>query len=234
VQASIRDRVDRVLASAAPDTPRAAEAPPGPVSSPRAAEALARWIALIVEWNARIDLTAARGEDELVDLMVADALVLATQLPAGRRVVDVGSGAGAPGLPLAILRPDLAVTLIEPLQKRASFLRTAIGALIQAGAFPAAAPRLERGRGEEIARRGPALLPFDAAISRATLAPEAWLALGAELTAGSDAPEVWVLLAREAPPERPGWVAAADLRYRWPLTGAERRAVRHAPHPAAK
>lgn len=227
-----------------PGAPPSVEIPPSVNVPPSAPAALALWIDLVAAWNTRIDLTAARGADELVDLMLADALALAPHLLAGRRVVDVGTGAGAPGLGLALLRPDLDVTLVEPLQKRVSFLRTAIGALLQAGALrprsgagapgsaglgPAAAPALERARGEEVAARAPA---FDVALSRATLAPPRWLELGASLTAGATAPEVWVLLAREDPPslegeEGEGWSADLDLRYRWPLTGAERRAVRY-------
>lgn len=173
------------------------------------------WIALISAWNTRIDLTAARTDDELVDLMLADALVLAARIPAGARVVDVGSGAGAPGLPLAIARADLAVTLVEPLQKRVAFLRNAVGAILPAGERPT----VVRGRGEEIAARKQR---FDVAISRATLGPSQWIALGAEL-----AGDVWVLLARDEPPAREGLQIVEDVRYRWPLTGAERRAVRY-------
>jgi len=180
--------------------------------------ALGAWIDLVVAWNARVDLTAARNQDELVDLMLADALLLAPRLPAGARVVDVGSGAGAPGLPIAVLRPDLRVTLVEPLQKRVAFLRTAVGSILPAGARPV----VERARGEDLVRRG---ARFDAAVSRATLAPEKWLALGAQLAPEGD---VWVLLAREGAPEAEGRAVAADERYRWPLTGVDRRAVRYA------
>jgi|HubBroStandDraft_6_1064221.scaffolds.fasta_scaffold126247_2 16S rRNA (guanine527-N7)-methyltransferase len=186
-----------------------------------AARALGGFVALVAAYNRRIDLTAARSEDELVDLMLADALVLAPHIPAGAGVVDVGSGAGAPGLPLAIARPDLRVTLVEPLQKRVAFLRTAIGALLP----PGARPEVARGRGEDIARRG---TRFDTAISRAALPPDRWLALGSTLAPVGD---VWVLLAREEPPARAGRVIAFDLRYRWPLTGAERRAVQLVPAP---
>lgn len=222
--------------------PPAAVAPPSFHVPTPAPTALALWIDQVAAWNARIDLTAARGEDELVDLMLADALALAAHLPAGRRVVDVGTGAGAPGLALALLRPDLGVTLVEPLQKRVSFLRTVIGALLQAdalrprsgagepaGAGRAVAPALSRARGEDVASNAPA---FDVAVSRATLAPPRWLELGASLTAGAAAPEVWVLLAREDPPSLGGWSLDLDLRYRWPLTGAERRIVRYITHTA--
>jgi 16S rRNA (guanine527-N7)-methyltransferase len=90
-------------------------------------ERLETWLERLKEWNARIDLTAARSDDELVDLMVADALVLAPHIPADARLIDVGSGAGAPGLALALLRPDLGVTLVEPVGKRSAFLRTVVG-----------------------------------------------------------------------------------------------------------
>ncbi|EYF06863.1 16S rRNA (guanine(527)-N(7))-methyltransferase RsmG [Chondromyces apiculatus] len=226
VSSALEERVARAL-SIGTGLP-APEGEAATAGNEAAASSLVRWIDLIASWNARIDLTAARTDDELVDLMVADALVIAAHVPRGARVVDVGTGAGAPGLALALLRPDLALTLVEPLQKRVSFLRNTIGALLQSEALGAGgrarAPFVERGRGEELARRRPA---FDVAVSRATLAPARWLEMGAALTAGAAAPEVWVLLAKEEPPVLPGWEVEADLRYRWPLTSAERRAVRY-------
>ncbi|KYF58716.1 hypothetical protein BE08_26895 [Sorangium cellulosum] len=213
--ARMTEKIATVLAGREPSLPA------------RAGEALARWLELVAGWNAKVDLTAARNDDELADLMLADARLLSEHVPEGRRVVDVGTGAGAPGLPLALLRPDLDVTLVEPLQKRVAFLRTALGTLVQQGLLPKA-PRVERARGEDLVRAGRS---FEAAISRATLSPDAWLPLGAALTARAPAGrrEVWVLLARDEPPAHPGWAPAIDLRYRWPLTGAERRAVRYLP-----
>jgi 16S rRNA (guanine527-N7)-methyltransferase len=177
---------------------------------------LTAFVGRVAAFNAKMDLTAARGDDELVDLMLADALELAARIPEGARVVDVGSGAGAPGLPLAILRDDLEVTLVEPLQKRVSFLRVTVGALAWPGARR---PKVTRDRGEAVADRGER---FDVAISRATLPPPSWLELGARL-----APEVWVLLAQIEAPAREGLEVFDDVRYRWPLTDAERRAVRY-------
>jgi 16S rRNA (guanine527-N7)-methyltransferase len=200
----IADRVARICADL------------GAHADDAARRAIAAWIDLLASWNARVDLTAARSDDELVDLMVADALVLASRVPEGASVIDVGSGAGAPGLPLAIARPDLRVTLVEPLQKRVAFLRTAVGSILT----PGARPTIERGRGEDLVKRG---ARFDVAISRATLAPERWIALG-----GALAPDVWVLLAREEPPAIEGRRVVDDVRYRWPLTGADRRAARYA------
>jgi 16S rRNA (guanine527-N7)-methyltransferase len=181
---------------------------------------LAAWLDLLVSWNARVDLTAARSSDELVDLMVADAYCLSRDIPSGARVVDVGSGAGAPGLALGLMRPDLDVTLVEPQQKRVSFLRTVLGSTGRRSV------RVVRARGEEIAARGDT---FDVAVARATLPPQAWLELGTKLVVPAGA--VWVLLAREAAPELSGWRAALDHAYRWPLTGAARRAVRYEREP---
>lgn len=178
----------------------------------RARPHLETWLELLVTWNARIDLTAARSEDELVDLMVSDAVALLPHVPHGARVVDVGTGAGAPGLALALLRPDLHVTLVEPLAKRISFLRTVLGTVGRADVV------LAHERGEAFAVRHPHA--FDVAISRATLAPAAWVPLGLAL-----AGRAWALLAKDAPPEVPGARLREDVSYTWPVTAAGRRAV---------
>jgi 16S rRNA (guanine527-N7)-methyltransferase len=166
---------------------------------------------LVVRWNERVDLTAARTPEELVDLYLADALVLlGGQLgdEAGAWL-DVGSGAGAPGLVLQVLRPELDLTLVEPRAKRIAFLRTALGSL-ELGA-------------KLVGQRSEVLLPqtSDVAVSRATFPPEVWLAEGVRLARRS----VWVLLARGAAPEQPGWQLAKAVEYEWPLTRAPRRAL---------
>src|SRR5580658_2169958 len=171
------------------------------------------WLDRLLEWNARVDLTAARSDEELVDLMLADAFVLSARIPPGARLVDVGTGAGAPGLALALLRDDLRVTLVEPLGKRVSFLRTVLGAVGRADVV------VERGRAEGlIGRRS-----WDVATSRATLAPAKWLDLGTTLVASGG--HVWVLLAGGAPPVNPRAEMDADVSYGWPLTRADRRAA---------
>jgi 16S rRNA (guanine527-N7)-methyltransferase len=181
-------------------------------------QGLAKWLDRLVEWNARVDLTAARGTEELVDLMVGDALVLSKMIAKQARVIDVGTGAGAPGLALALLRPDLEVTLVEPLGKRSAFLRTVIGALGRIDV------KLEGTTGEAIAaaREG----QWDVALARATLPPPAWLALASRLV-GPDG-SAWVFLARESAPAFSGMTEAESLAYTWPLTGADRRLVRYA------
>jgi 16S rRNA (guanine527-N7)-methyltransferase len=167
-------------------------------------------------WSARIDLTSAREPEELVDLVFADAAAVVGSglVGPGQRWVDVGSGMGAPGLPLALLSPGLAVTLVEPRAKRVAFLRTLLATLEP---LPV---RVERARSEALGAGS-----FDVAISRATLPPPEWLAEGARLATSS----VWVLLARGAAPSLDGWGVARALSFRWPLTGRERRAVAYQP-----
>jgi len=180
---------------------------------------LTHWATRVIEWNQRIDLTAARSSDELVDLLLADAAaVVSTAQPAREAEwVDVGAGAGAPGLGVALLAPALRVVLVEPKVKRVAFLRSLVGEL------QLARVRVERARSDDLSDAA-----FDVAISRATLAPPAWLAEGVRLARGS----VWVLLARGEPPASAGHRVLRDLRYVWPLTGAERRAVEYAVEPA--
>jgi 16S rRNA (guanine527-N7)-methyltransferase len=184
-----------------------------------AASALTIWLDLLVTWNARVDLTAARSADELVDLMLADALVLSPRIPERACVVDVGTGAGAPGLALAILRPDLEMTLVEPLAKRGAFLRTVLGTLLLT-------PRvtLDGRKGDSVAASQPNA--WHVALARATLAPTPWLDLASSLLPPGGS--AWVFLAREPNPEPAEFSVADEVSYRWPLTKAERRLVRYA------
>ena len=116
--------------------------------SPTAEKRICAWLDLLVTWNRTHDLTAARSQGEFLDLMLADAFVLSRAVSEKARVVDVGTGAGAPGLPLALLRPDLRVTLAEPLAKRAAFLRTCLGEIDRLDV------KMEQKRGDK-ARRSP-------------------------------------------------------------------------------
>jgi 16S rRNA (guanine(527)-N(7))-methyltransferase RsmG len=81
---------------------------------------------LLTQWNARLNLTRIDSIEEAVRLHYCESLFAGTRLPAGRlRIVDVGSGAGFPGIPIAILRPECSITLVESHQRKAVFLREA-------------------------------------------------------------------------------------------------------------
>lgn len=90
-----------------------------------ARDALLRFLALLQKWNRVYNLTAIRERARLVSHHLLDSLAALPHLP-GPRLVDVGSGAGLPGLPVAIVRRDWEVTLVESNHKKGAFLRQAV------------------------------------------------------------------------------------------------------------
>jgi 16S rRNA (guanine527-N7)-methyltransferase len=107
---------------------------------------ISTYIDLLLRWNARINLTAIRNEEEIVTRHFGESLFAARHLfpastnvgadalvrPAEQssvRLIDIGSGAGFPGLPIKIYAPEIQVTLIESNQKKATFLRELTRAL---------------------------------------------------------------------------------------------------------
>jgi 16S rRNA (guanine527-N7)-methyltransferase len=91
----------------------------------RAVADLLRYTSLLEKWNRVYNLTAIRERSRLVSHHLLDSLAVVPLLPAGR-LVDVGSGAGLPGIPLAIARPESAVTLLDSNHKKGAFLRQAV------------------------------------------------------------------------------------------------------------
>ena len=88
------------------------------------------YLDLLVRWNARINLTAVREAEEIVQRHFAECVFASQQIPANvRTLLDFGSGAGLPGIPIAICRPEIAVTLAESQGKKAAFLRETVRTL---------------------------------------------------------------------------------------------------------
>jgi 16S rRNA (guanine527-N7)-methyltransferase len=136
-------------------------------------ERLARYAELVLDWGSRINLTGARTREALADEHLADALALLPHLPRRPfRFVDVGSGAGLPGLVLAIFRPDATGVLLEPTRKKHAFLAHALRELGLADRVAARAERLEAHL------TGGAGASYDVAISRATWPAASWLVRG--------------------------------------------------------
>jgi 16S rRNA (guanine527-N7)-methyltransferase len=92
------------------------------------AAALMRLLTELREWNTRFNLTAIREPADMVDKHLLDSLSIQPHLH-GRRIADIGTGAGFPGLPLAIVNPRRQFTLIEATGKKVQFVRHAIEAL---------------------------------------------------------------------------------------------------------
>ena len=98
------------------------------VTEPQA-EKLCRYYEMLMDWNSRMNLTAITGEDEVLKKHFADSLLPLELIPEGANLIDVGTGAGFPGIPLMIMRPDITVTLLDSLNKRLIFLNEVIRAL---------------------------------------------------------------------------------------------------------
>lgn len=118
--------------------------------------------AILDEYNRRMDLTAVLDEDERVDRHDLDSAAPLAQglLAEDAKVIDVGTGAGFPGMPLLILRPGLRMTFLDALNKRIAFLQDALGRLgLTATTLHA--------RAEDAARMDTHREAYDAAVSRA-------------------------------------------------------------------
>lgn len=104
----------------------AAQAPLDPAQS----EQFEAYLSLILRWNLGVNLTAIRDEDGILRRHFVESITCARALPAGiATLLDFGSGAGFPGIPIALCRPEIAVTLAESQGKKAAFLSEAVRVL---------------------------------------------------------------------------------------------------------
>lgn len=133
---------------------------------------LLRYLTLLVRWNARLGLTSLREPEDIIRVHFADALcALTVPIPSAAHLIDVGSGAGLPGIPVQIARPDLAVTLLESSRRKVAFLERValdLGLML----------RIELARAEVAGQQRHLREAFDIAVTRAV----ARLAVACELT----------------------------------------------------
>jgi 16S rRNA (guanine527-N7)-methyltransferase len=164
--------------------------------SPEQVEALETHYQLLLRWNRALNLTSIKRIEEAVERHYCESLFLGTHLPQGRlRIADIGSGAGFPGFPTAVLRPDCSVTLIESHQRKAVFLREASRSLPNV--------RVLAKRAEVVKEQ------FDWAISRAV----SYADLASFLK--NLAPSVDLLTGSEGPPARIGFVWQPPVPVPW-------------------
>ena len=97
---------------------------------PSVGVAFSEYLALILHWNSKINLTAIREQEGILRRHFLESIVCARKLPETvRTLLDFGSGAGLPGVPIALCRPEIAVTLAESQTKKAAFLREVVRSL---------------------------------------------------------------------------------------------------------
>ena len=118
------------------------------------------YYAMLADWNTRVNLTAITEPEDVAKKHFLDSLAAAPYLKANAAVADVGTGAGFPGLPLLILRPDLKLTLIDSLQKRLVFLEAVLKELKLSA-------ELVHARAEDAGQNPKYREKFDVALTRA-------------------------------------------------------------------
>jgi 16S rRNA (guanine527-N7)-methyltransferase len=168
------------------------------------------YLSLILRWNARVNLTAIRDEEGILQRHFVESIACAGALPAGiATLLDVGSGAGFPGIPIALCRPEISVTLAESQGKRAAFLHEVVRVL-------GVSAKVHSGRAEALAAT------FDCVTLRAVDRMKVAVRAAAQLVS----PGGWLALMTTRG-ELEGLKAAAGAEFSWPTTiqlpvGAER------------
>jgi 16S rRNA (guanine527-N7)-methyltransferase len=147
--------VNRALERLAAAAPRILDRP----ITDREMGAFDKYLELLLKWQRVQRLVGSTDPDWIVDRLFLDSLLFLKVLPPGARsTADLGSGAGLPGLPIKIVRPDVAMTLIEARERRASFLSAVVRELALQGV------RVANARGEDFAAEHPAI--FEAVLLR--------------------------------------------------------------------
>jgi len=136
------------------------------------------YLSLFVRWNHRLNLSAVREEEAIISRHIIESIVVSNTLPLGiKTLLDFGSGAGLPGIPVALCRPEIAVTLAESQSKKAAFLQEAVRVL-------GIKVQIHAGRAEEldadfdcVILRAVDKMPKAVAAAVPLVAPAGWLAL---------------------------------------------------------
>src|SRR5580704_15372971 len=142
------------------------------------------YVSLILRWNARVNLTAVRDEEGILSRHIIESIIVARELPPGiNPLLDFGSGAGFPGIPIALCRPEIAVTLAESQGKKAAFLQEAVRTLgIKTKVYAGRAEGLAEMYGC-VSLRAVDKMPRAVAAAAQLVAPGGWLAL---MSTGAD------------------------------------------------
>ncbi len=175
---------------------------------------IARYLRTFQHWSSRVNLTTIRDPEQVVQRHFGEGLVLSAALPEACTILDLGSGAGFPGLPIALARPSARVTLAESQQKKSAFLK-------EAAWMMGLTVSIWSGRAEAMATDK----PFNAVVLRAVdnmsdalqtglklLAPGGTLAFFAGEQESIRLPEAnWISINSVDVPQSPGHIVLAQL-----------------------
>lgn len=171
---------------------------------------LERFAERLLAWNRKVNLTAITGPVEVAEKHLLDSMLVLRVLGGARTLLDVGSGAGLPGIPLACVRSDLTVVCCDSVGKKVAFVKAMA---VELG-LENLRGVLARANGSPEAERLPR---SDVVVSRAVAEPEVWLPLGRRYLAPGGT--LVAMLGREADP---GVLAEVGARYGLALAGLER------------
>ena len=168
------------------------------VPDERVVSRLAEFVSLILRWNAKVNLTSIRDEEGIISRHIIESIIVSNMIPASvTTLLDLGSGAGLPGIPIAVCHPGIEVTLAESQNKKAAFLMEAVRVLgIRA--------KVHAGRAEELMQL------FDCVTLRAVDKMGAAVSAGARLLAANG---LLVLMTTAADAERLKAAAGAGLSW---------------------
>jgi len=182
---------------------------------PEQLKQLGRHVDLMMKWNKSINLTAITDPAEVAEKHVLDSLAVVPVLPAGS-LLDAGSGAGFPGIPAAIAKPELDVTLVDSVQKKVAFLKSALAEL-RLPKVRAYAVRLEGNPSKEELPR------VHAAVARAYAPPQEWLQLAQHYVLPGGLAICMLGPAEEAPEKVGDLALKQQLGYTLPFSKSQRR-----------
>jgi 16S rRNA (guanine527-N7)-methyltransferase len=146
------------------------------------------YLSLLLRWNARVNLTAIRHEEGILSRHFVESIACARALPAGiAMLLDFGSGAGFPGIPIALCRPEISVTLAESQGKKAAFLQEAVRVLGIPVKIYAQRAELLTTQFDCVTLRAVDRMPQVVEAAARLIAPGGWLAL---MTTRADLPNL--------------------------------------------
>ena len=198
---------------------------------PEVPERLRRLMGELLKWNAKVNLTAITAEDEVVEKHFLDSLAVLPEVEGAASVLDVGAGAGFPGLPLKLARPGLAVTLVDAVGKKVSYLKAVIASPALGLLGTRAVHTRAEGRPE-----AEGLPRCERVLARAFMDLPDWLDLAPTYLAPGG--QVVAMLGKalgdaelRAQAEARGLTLVSARAYRLPFSGAERQVVAFARAP---